>query len=81
MCYVGPEKVRMPEFWVDVGKVDVQALGWCELQKAKNPDSKAVLDPPESLKNQHPDEDWQLLAKSATEGKQTLASDSLHSVI
>jgi hypothetical protein len=80
MCYVGPANVRMPEFWVDVGKIDVQPLGWCAQQKERNPDSGVVLDPPELLKEQYPSEDWQQLVKNSIKGKQTLSADSLHSV-
>jgi hypothetical protein len=70
----------MPEIWVDVGKIDVRGLGWCKQEQAKNPDTKIQLEPPESLKIQHSDTDWQSLIEAASKGKQSIPIDSSHSV-
>lgn len=81
VSYVGPDNVRMPEIWVDVGKIDVRGIGWCKQEKEKNPDTKIRLEPPESLKIQHPDTDWIRLVESSTKGKPSIPIDSSHSVI
>ncbi|CAB3367361.1 Hypothetical predicted protein [Cloeon dipterum] len=77
VSYIGPKNVRMPEFWVDIGKVDVQPLGWCDQQSSSG--SQLILDPPTSLKEQFPDEDWPDLVKVATANKQTVPAESLNS--
>ncbi|XP_059484924.1 scm-like with four MBT domains protein 2 [Neocloeon triangulifer] len=79
MSYIGPKKTRMPEFWVDITKVDVRPLGWCKQQKEADPESKVFLDPPSTMKESYPDEDWHLLNSTATTGKQTVASECLSS--
>lgn len=78
LSYVAPEK--SPEFWCDIGKVNVHPLGWCEQQRQSDPSSSVTLEPPVSLVERHKNVDWQLLATEAIKDKQSVPAELLTGV-